>query len=70
MFSLVNCIACDCDKRGAGMRLTSMTMFFSSRVGVNSWPRVVNSSAAADNQHDRRADDRSPGARMIRQRRP
>ncbi len=46
MFSLMNCIACDCDSDVLGMRFTSITMFFSSSSGMNSWPRRVNSSAA------------------------
>ncbi len=47
MFSLANCMSCDCASEVEGMRLTSITMFFSSRMGTNSWPRRVNSRAAA-----------------------
>ena len=36
IFSFASCIACDCDSDVLGMRFTSITMFFSSRVGVNS----------------------------------
>ncbi len=55
ILSLMNCIACDCDSDVLGIRFTSMTMFFSSSFGMNSWPRWENSSAAP-------ANDASPAA--------
>ena len=45
-FSLANCIACDCDSDVLGIRFTSMTIFFSSRMGTNSCPSRMNRSAA------------------------
>jgi hypothetical protein len=46
---------CACDRDVLGTRLTSMTMFFSSSVGVNSCPSLVNSRA--DEQQRRHPDD-------------
>ena len=40
-FSTANCIACDWVKPVLGMRSACMAMFFSSRVGMNSWPRSL-----------------------------
>ena len=39
--STPSCMACDCEMAVEGMRRASMTMFFSSSVGVNSWPSRV-----------------------------
>ena len=56
--SLASCMACDCESDVLGIRLTSMTMFFSSRVGVNSCPRRRNNSDAPDEQKDRTGNHR------------
>lgn len=68
--SIGSCIACDYASAVLGARRTSMTMFFSSRIGVNSCPRwpkrntaQANSSAAPASTGSRLAIDvRSNGA--------
>ena len=53
VFSTSNCIACDWESAVPGMRSACMAMFFSSSVGMNSWPSRVNSRS-------RRAQARAP----------
>jgi hypothetical protein len=47
--SIRSCIRCDCASAVLGTRLTSMTIFFSSSVGVNSCPSRPNSRMAPTN---------------------
>ena len=54
VLSTESCIACDCVRPAEGMRMACIAMFFSSSVGMNSWPSRVkpnnamaNSTAAA-----------------------
>ena len=57
-FSTPSCMACDCVSDVLGMRNACMVMFFSSSVGMNSWPSRVNPTSASGKQHDRGGDDR------------
>ena len=50
IFSIISCMACDWESDVLGMRKAFMTMFFSSSVGMNSWPSRVNSSPAMMNK--------------------
>ena len=55
VFSTSSCIACDCARPVLGIRSACMAMFFSSSVGMNSWPSLTNTSTAAANIRRRTA---------------
>ena len=57
VFSTASCIACDCVSAVEGMRIACMAMFFSSSVGMNSWPSLVKPNKRDGEQHDGGGDD-------------
>ena len=50
VFSTANCIACDWVSAVLGMRSACMAMFFSSSVGMNSWPSRSKRTSAPPNR--------------------